>query len=88
MVQAMSENAEKPFYEQVRSSIYILMLKNSALSDSMLLYKHLNHHTRVKISTDAFLLFVDRKVMRVMIDPYVSVQSQCFGCNIFQSNIG
>ena len=48
MVQAMSENAEKPFYEQVRSSIYILMLKNSALSDSMLLYKHLNHHTRVK----------------------------------------
>ena len=62
MVQAMSENAEKPFYEQVRSSIYILMLKNSALSDSML-YKHLNHHTRVIISTDAFLLFVDRKVM-------------------------
>ena len=63
MVQAMSENAEKPFYEQVRSSIYILMVKNSALSDSMLLYKHLNHHTRVIISTDAFLLFVDRKVM-------------------------
>ena len=23
-----------------------------------------------------------------MIDPYISVQSQCFGCNIFQSNIG
>ena len=46
MVQAISENAEKPFYEQVRSSIYILMLKNSALSNSMLLYKHLNHHTR------------------------------------------
>ena len=46
MVQAISENAEKPFYEQVRSSIYILMLKNSALSNSMLLYKNLNHHTR------------------------------------------
>lgn len=46
MVQAISENAEKPFYEQVRASIYKLMLKNSALSNSLLLYKHLNHHIR------------------------------------------